>query len=385
MIAFLRDLVRIPTVWDPAAGRNEGLATDLLAQTLRGFGWDPLIEEVAPGRPNVVTVVEGGLPGPTLLFEGHVDVVTEGDPAAWTRDPFSGTIEGGRLHGRGSADMKAGIAAMIFATAAVAAGGPFPGRIVLACLADEEGLMLGVKDFVRRGQAAGIDAAIVCEPEADEVCIAQKGAIRLRFDARGRMAHGAMPEHGRNPVAALARLAERLPAVAAGMRARHGRHELLGDLHITPTVFAAGSLPQLNVIPETALMAADVRTLPATGHAQLLALLEAECEAVSAATEVAITMTVIDDRPPTSTPVDHPIVRALVTAHERVTGSAPPLGGVPGATDGTILWRDAGIPIVTYGPGGKWIAHQVDEYVEVADVVRAARVYAEAARIYLRS
>jgi succinyl-diaminopimelate desuccinylase len=92
---------------------------------------------------------------------------------------------------------------------------------------------------------------------------------------------------------------------------------------------------------------------------------------------------VLDERPPTETPEDHPVVRSLVEAHLAVYGVPPMLGGVPGATDGTILWRDAGIPIVTYGPGGKWIAHQVDEYVEVEEVVRAAEVYLEAARRFL--
>jgi succinyl-diaminopimelate desuccinylase len=77
------------------------------------------------------------------------------------------------------------------------------------------------------------------------------------------------------------------------------------------------------------------------------------------------------------------VVRAVVEAHRRVHGSAPPLGGVPGATDGTILWREAGLPIVTYGPGDKWIAHQVDEHVELEDLVKAAEVYVEAARLFL--
>jgi succinyl-diaminopimelate desuccinylase len=98
-----------------------------------------------------------------------------------------------------------------------------------------------------------------------------------------------------------------------------------------------------------------------------------------------VRLTVIDDRPPTQTPADHPVVQAVVEAHRRVHGLTPPLGGVPGATDGTILWRDAGLPIVTYGPGGKWIAHQVDEHVEVEELARAADVYVEAARRFLGS
>ena len=91
----------------------------------------------------------------------------------------------------------------------------------------------------------------------------------------------------------------------------------------------------------------------------------------------------MDDRPATETPADHPLVRALAGAHQLVHGSAPALGGVPGATDGTSLWRDAGVPIVTYGPGGKWIAHQGDEFVELDDLVASAEVYVEAALRFL--
>ena len=133
---------------------------------------------------------------------------------------------------------------------------------------------------------------------------------------------------------------------------------------------------QLNVIPDRAFAWLDIRTTPATDHRNLLARLEAELGP-------GLELEVIDDRPPTETPEDHPVVHALVGAHEAVYGHKPAFGGVPGTTDGTILWRDAGIPIVTYGPGGKWIAHQVDEYVEVDEVVRAAEVYVEAARRFL--
>ncbi|MDQ3870668.1 MAG: M20/M25/M40 family metallo-hydrolase, partial [Chloroflexota bacterium] len=171
VIEFARDLVRIPSTNEPDLGRNEAAAAELVADRMSAWGWRPLVEEVAPGRPNVVVVVEGGSPGPTLCFEGHTDVVTAGDPTEWERDPFGGEIADGRLYGRGAADMKGGLAAMLYAARALDAERPFPGRLVLAVLADEEGMMLGAKAFVARGHAAGIDAAVICEPEAGEVCV----------------------------------------------------------------------------------------------------------------------------------------------------------------------------------------------------------------------
>jgi len=376
LTAFAQALVRIPSVNTLSDGLGEGPAAALVADQMRRFGWKPLVEESAPERPNVIAVVDGGLPGPTLMFEGHTDVVTEGDAASWSRDPFGGEIVEGRLYGRGAADMKGGVAAMLFAAAALAAEGPFPGRLLVAALADEEGMMLGVKDFVGRGHAAGVDAAIVCEPEGGEVCIAQKGALRLGVEARGRMAHGAMPEHGLNPIPPLAAFAAACRALEAELQGEAGRHELLGLPYITPTVIGAGSPDQLNVIPDRAWLGLDVRTTPAVDHEMLVRRLRSACGD-------GLTLSVLEDRPSTETPADHPLVQAVAEAHRRVYGSPPRLGGVPGATDGTILARDAGVPIVTYGPGGKWIAHQVDEYVELEELVRAAEVYVAAARLFL--
>jgi len=379
LIDFARALVRIPSCNQPDAGRSEAAAAALVAEQMRLFGWSTSIEEAAPGRPNVIAAVEGGRPGPTLMLEGHTDVVTEGNPRAWSYDPFGAEVVNRRLYGRGAADMKGGIAAMVFAAAALAAAGPFPGRLMLAALADEEGAMLGVKDFVRRGHAAGVAAAIVCEPQGGEVCIAQKGAIRVGVDSQGKMAHGAMPNLGCNPIPSLAELVGRCRRLEAMIQIEAGEHPLLGRPYITPTMIEAGSPDQFNVIPAAGRLGLDIRTTPAVDHAELLDRLSTAC---SNGLE-GLSLTVIDDRPSTQTPADHPVVRAVAEAHRHVYDSTPVLGGVPGTTDGTILWRDAGVPVVIYGPGGKWIAHQVDEYVELDDLVHSAEVYAEAARLFL--
>jgi succinyl-diaminopimelate desuccinylase len=350
---------------------------------MRGFGWEVSIDEVAPGRFNVVAVIEGGLPGRTLLFEGHTDVVTEGDPARWSFEPFAGDVVGGRLRGRGSADMKGGVAAMLYAVAALASAGPFPGRVVVAALVDEEGMMSGVKHFVASGRAEGIDAAVVCEPEGGEVCIAQKGAIRLRIEAEGKMAHGAMPEQGRNPIPALTELLVALAEEERVLQAAHGAHPLLGEPYLTPTVIQGGDALQANVIPSSAWCAVDVRSVPGVDHGELLGRIEQAAAEISARRGVGLSVLVVDDRPPTEIEPTDPLVEALVAAHEAVTGKPAVLGGVPGTTDGTILWRDGQIPVVVYGPGGKWIAHQADEYVEVHELVQSAEVYLRAAEQFL--
>ena len=381
LVEFTQRLVRIPSV--NQQGLGEAPVVDEVVALAESWGWEPVVDYVAPGRPNCVIRLRGNRPGRTLLFEGHTDVVTAGDPETWSRDPFGGEIADGRIHGRGSADMKSGLAAMLFAVRAFELSGPFAGEIVLAILCDEEEMMIGVHDFVDRGHADGVDAAIVCEPEAGEICITQKGAIRLRVDLRGKMAHGAMPHEGRNPVTATAALVTRLCEIEASLQTEHGEHPTLGFPYVTPTHLAAGSLPQLNVIPSSALLTLDVRTLPGIDHPALVTRISQEAAAVTEATGVDVELTVLVDRPPTSVDVDEPIVRALAEAHAAITGQEPVYGGVPGTTDGTILWSDARIPVVVYGPGGKWVAHQSDEYVEIEDLLTHAAVYVEAARRFL--
>lgn len=381
LVELTRRLVRIPSV--NQQGQGESVVVAAVVEQARAWGWSPLVEEVAPGRPNCIIRIEGGLPGRTLLFEGHTDVVTPGEPSSWTVDPFGGDIVGDRVYGRGAADMKGGLAAMLHAARAVEQAGPFPGTIVLAVLCDEEEMMIGVHDFVARGHADGVDGAIVCEPEAGEICTTQKGAIRLRVDLAGRMAHGAMPHEARNPIVAITTLIRRVMEFEEELQTRHGEHPHLGLPYLTPTHVDAGSVPQLNVIPAAGVVTFDIRTVPGIDHTELLGRVGAIAGEVCRSTGVEVTLTALVDRPPTTTDPDDPIVRAVATAHREVTGETPVFGGVPGTTDGTILWRDAGIPVVVYGPGGKWIAHQADEFVEIDDLVRHARVYERAALEFL--
>lgn len=383
-VAFTQDLIRLRTVNATGATDVERPAADLVAALFTEFGWQHEVVEVAPGRPNVIAVVDGhGGEGPTLMFEGHTDVVTEGDPAAWSVDPYGAEIRDGKLWGRGAADMKSGVAAMIYGVRALQQAGPFPGRIVLGVLCDEEGMMLGAKAFAASPLAAEIDGVIVCEPEGYEVCTSARGGIRLRLELTGVMAHGAMPQEGKNPIVAGARIVEALARAQTWAEVRFGTHPHAGSVTVTPTVLHGGDPDQLNVIPAHGLVGVDVRTIPGTDHAELIARIRHEAEEAAATAGVTVGLTVVDDRPAIEIPEDHPVVAGLVAAHELVHGSRPPFGAVPGTTDGTVLTRDAGLPTVVYGPGGKWIAHQKDEYVEVREIGEYTRVYAEAARHFL--
>jgi succinyl-diaminopimelate desuccinylase len=394
VVALTRDLVRIRSVVDDEAGTGEAACAEFVAAHLRRIGLEPIVQEVAPGRPNVICDWTGRGFDParhrTLMFEGHTDVVTEGDRSRWSVDPFGAEIvaadDGERLYGRGSADMKAGVAAALVALETLMRAAPdLPLRIRLGIVVDEEGMMLGIKDFIARGWADEVDGAIVCEPEEGELCLFQKGAMRVHVRVRGVMAHGAMPYAGVNPIVGLTRFLTLVHELQEREQARLGAHEHLGLPWCTPTIVRAPvrGEAQLNVMPDEAYAALDIRTIPGQDHDDLdAALRDAAARVEATMPRLAIELDWFESRPWTETPADDPLVAALEAVYPLVFGRPPRYGGVPGATDGTFLRATAGVPIVTVGPGDRTIPHQVDEFVRLADVVDAARLYAAAAVVY---
>jgi succinyl-diaminopimelate desuccinylase len=389
LIALTRDLVRIPSVVRPADPvANEAAVAAHVEGWMRTQGFDVQVQQVAPGRPNVLGVIGEGGAGPTLLLEGHTDVVTEGDPSTWTHPPFAAEVVDGKIYGRGAADMKSGLAAAMIAAAAIKrSGASLAGRLVVGALVDEEGDMIGAKHLCTTPIGRELSAAIVCEPEDNELCLEQRGVIWARVTARGRMAHGAMPEAGANPIAALAALIADAPRLERRLRALCTRSRYLKPPTVTPTVVMApmAGVPQSNVIPATAQATLDVRLTPGPGADAVAKEIDEACRrAADACPGVSVEWAPINGfRMATKVERGEPLVRAMVRAVRRATGRAARWGGVPGSTDGTILRTELGIPIVTCGPGHRLIPHQVDEYVEVSDLVDAARIYVAAALAYL--
>jgi len=390
-VALTRDLVRIPSVvrpGDPSA--TEAEVADYVARWLAREGLDVETQPVAPGRPNVLAWLGERGAGPTLLLEGHTDVVTEGDPADWRYPPFSADVADGKIWGRGSADMKGGLAAAMVAAAAIKRSGvPLGGRLLVGALVDEEGDMLGVRHLCASPAGRQIDAAIVCEPEQNEVCLEQRGVVWARVTARGRMAHGAMPEAGVNPVAALGALLAELPRLERRLRAmcRPSRH--LRPPTVTPTAVQAPvqGPAQANVIPSTAQATLDIRLTPGPDEAAVTAAIDEACRAAARAVPGAT----IEWRPLSgyrlATRVERTerVVRAITRAIREVTGRPPVFGGVPGSTDGTILRLTRGIPIVTCGPGQRLIPHQANEHVDIGELTDAARIYTAASLNFLEA
>lgn len=394
VVELTRALVRVPSVYRPGEpGANEAQVAALVESWFRREGLPVEIQEVAPGRPNVLAWTGEKGPGRRcLLLEGHTDVVTEGDPKDWTRPPFAAEMSGGRIYGRGAADMKSGLAAAMVALAAFKRAGVTPkGKLVVGALVDEEDSMIGVRHLVKTAAGRELDAAIICEPEENEICLEQRGVVWARIRARGKMAHGAMPEAGVNPLTALGAILRQVPALERRLRKQCLKSRYLRPPTVTPTIIQGPprgvGAPQSNVIPAIAEMTLDVRLTPGIGSEGVQAEIEALCRQAEAAVPgVKLDWEAVNAfRLATKVERSEVLVRAMIHGVRKATGSAPRYGGVPGSTDGTILRMELGIPIVTCGPGSRLIPHQVDEYVETREVIDAAKIYAAASLKYLEA
>jgi succinyl-diaminopimelate desuccinylase len=384
---LVQELVRIPSVYRPEeVGGNEERGARFVADYLEREDFEVYMEEVEPGRPNVWAVWEGERPGSTLLFEAHTDVVTEGRAEDWSHPPFEAKRVGDRIYGRGACDTKGNLAAAILAVRAIKDSGvSFPGRLVLCHPVDEEGMMAGIKAFIEQGHAEGVDGAVICEPEENQLCIKQKGALRVEVTVRGKMAHGAMPLSGVNPITRAARFVAAVEKLEREEIGRHGEDPFLGYPSLTPTVLMGPDCgePQINVIPPSAYVALDIRTMPSQSHEELVGRLEDRLSKLKTEDpDFEASLEVIEERLPTETPADDPLVRAMAAAYKRLTGEEPRYNGVPGATDGTFLSTWAGIPIVTTGAGDREIPHHKDEWVDEEELFTTCRLYAATAMLF---
>ncbi len=398
LVRWVQELTRIPSVWRPETGEGEAAAAQWVAERCRALGFETHVEEVAPGRPNVVarcrlgaSPTDAPAAGPTLLFAGHTDVVTEGNPALWRDPPFAAVLRDGRIYGRGANDMKAGLVCALAAMGAVARSGVRrSGTLMLAAVCDEEGQMLGIKHFVAQGWARDVSAAIICEPEENHLCVEQKGVLWLRAQIDGVMAHGAMPLTGANTAYPAARFLTLVEELEVRTLAAAAPSRFLGQPSITPTIVQSPArghgAAQNNVMPGATEIVLDCRLLPGQEPDALRAAVETLLHTVTASDpRLRYTLEVLEVRPPTATDPQHPVVAALATAYTDLTGQPPVYGGVPGSTDGTILHAQAGVPIVTCGPGDIHIPHHVDEWVSVDEIKLAARLYVLAALRYLEA
>jgi succinyl-diaminopimelate desuccinylase len=358
-IALTRELLRFDTINPPGQERDCARHAGAL---LEGWGFHVDYHEYAEGRTSVVARAGGSASKPPLCLTGHIDTVALGT-AAWTRDPFSGEADGDRLYGRGSSDMKAGVAAILLAARDLAkklAGTP---GVVIVLTAAEEGGCIGSQHLARTQLLGRAGAMIVGEPTSNYPLVGHKGSLKFHAKFRGVSAHGSMPELGVNAIYKAAKAVSKLEGFDFGTKP----HAVMGGPTLNVGTFEGGQ--GVNMVPDEASIGVDIRTVPGMDHAALLArlgsLLGGDAE-----------LDVFSDMNAVWTEPDQAWVQRVFEISEKVLGERPRAKTATYNTDaGNLLKVYSGAPAVVLGPGEAKLAHQTDEYCSMERIRQAVAIY----------
>ena len=374
-IDLLSELIRLPS--HRGLERQEESVARALAAYLQSRGLEPSLDVVTEGRPNLVCTLDSGVQGRHLLLCGHTDTVplNEGE----TGVGFSGVVRDGWVEGRGSVDMKGGLAAMAASMVAIHRSGALQrGKVTLAAIIDEEMESLGAEHLVASGFKA--DGAVIGEPTENRLALGHKGLEWLEFRFQGKSAHGGTPQAGINAIDGAARFidlvrSELIPAFA------ERADPLLGPPTLNFGTIRGGDQP--STVAAFCKLTADRRSVPGENFAsmkkELGALLgRVEKEMPGLGTELRRVpggMATLE-HVALKTEAEDPIALSVGRAVRELSGSEDEPGDFPAWTDGALMAGFAGIPTVILGPGNLQLAHSPREAIEVEQVLEAARLYA---------
>jgi acetylornithine deacetylase len=367
---YLQEMVRIDSI-NPglvAGAKGESDIAVWLVDTCRELGLTMQLQQTAPSRPNVIARWLGSGGGKSLLLTGHTDVVSVENMQG---NPFDGRIENGRLYGRGSLDMKGGLASILGAVKALKDGGFTPkGDIILGFVTDEEYLSIGTDALVKEVKA---DAAILTEPTDCDICIAHKGFLWLTLTTQGKAAHGSLYDEGVDAIAHMGRLLAALDKFNADSPKRH---PLLERASAHASIIGGGL--GVSTYPDQCKLQIEHRLLPdETAETVMNYWRGVIDELTKTVPHFSATLTSDFFRPGYEIERSAPITQMLDAAYQTALGKAPEYMGMFAWLDSAILGR-AGIPTIILGPSGEG-AHAAVEYVVLEDVMSCAAVIAEAA------
>jgi acetylornithine deacetylase len=371
-VALTRALVRVDSrnPFVAAGGPGEGDVANVLREVLESWGFRVELQEALPGRSNVVARIGAARAGaPTLMFNGHLDVV---GVDGMVHAPWNAAERDGRIYGRGSSDMKAGVAAMC-AAAARAADAGIDGEIIIAAVIDEEWESAGTRVLIERGVRA--DAAIVTEPTGLAIMPAHLGFVWIDVVARGRASHGSRWDLGVDAIRHAGLVLAELDAFDADVLPTR-QHPLLGRPSVHASLIEGGT--GISTYPDRCRVQIERRTIPGETVDAVREEIEAMCaRAKRRRATVNADVTVAFAQPPSDVATDAPIVAALSHAlraeHERVR-----IAGMSAWTDAALL-NAAGIPAICFGPGDMGLAHAAEEWVDTKEIERATQVLARLA------
>jgi len=357
-VALLQKLIQTVTTNPPA---EELTLAMWVSEYLKKSGLDVEILPFEGKRANVLARVKGSGSGPALIFSAHFDTVSAGE-IPWRFDPFSGTVHERRVYGRGAADMKGGMAAMLKAAEILSKEKMnFRGDLLLVLTSGETSDCVGAKRLIQEQRIKNVSAMVVSEPTGLDVYVAEKGALWIRASTQGRVAHGSMPEHGENAILKMAKFLVKLESFRV-----NGSHPLLGRPSISVNLIRGGVA--INVIPDKCEIELDVRLLPDQNPEQVL-------ESLRQLGGREVELSVIDFKKPVVTDVSNPFVKVAIDSVAQITGKVPTPSGVAYYTDAYVLANSLNIPMVIIGPADTHMTHQHDEYVEIDRLVDAVKIF----------
>jgi len=358
-VTLTRELLRFDTINPPGRERD---CANLAARLLEDCGFAVQTHEFEKDRTSVIARAGGTAGRDPICFTGHLDVVALGT-RPWSKDPFAGETDGGRLFGRGSSDMKAGVAAMLVALKSFAARLRHSPGVVVVLTAAEEGGCVGSAHLARLPELLGrAGAMVVGEPTSNYPMVGHKGSIKFHASFRGVSAHGSMPHLGVNAVYKAARAIAKLEEFKFGAEA----HSIMGEPTMNVGTVEGGS--GVNLVPDLAKIGVDIRTVPGTDHQALLARLK---ELLSEGQ-----IEVFADNEAVWTEPQEAWVQRVYEICRPILKEKPEARTAPYMTDAANLRKVyAGVPTVVLGPGEAAMAHQTDEYCELERIRQAVAIY----------
>ncbi|OGP96552.1 MAG: hypothetical protein A2157_12885 [Deltaproteobacteria bacterium RBG_16_47_11] len=369
LIDLTIQLVQTPTENPPG---NERGAARLLKPFLSKMGFKIKTVLSPKGRWNLLAEKRWGKGGRRLIFNGHLDVVPAGNASQWKYPPFQAKRYKGKIYGRGSSDMKSGIASFVHALSTIERS-KIPlhqGAVILHLVSDEESHGHQGMGFLTQREGIQGDAALVGEPTDLQPVIAQKGALWLRIFTIGKSAHGSKPHLGVNAVEKMMKLIERFHFIRL-----EKEHPLLGKATLSIGTIQGGT--KVNVVPEGCNIEVDRRMLPGEKKEEVLGEIKEILDSLQSQDPFfQYRMEEIDFAEPSEVDPDEEIVKIGVEAIQNVMGRKPMLRGFSGFTDSRFYINQCHIPTLIFGPGGVDQSHTMDESVEVDALVHAAHIYA---------
>jgi succinyl-diaminopimelate desuccinylase len=358
-VELARTLVRFPSLNPPG---EEKQCAEYVGAMLEGAGLEVEPHEFAAARPSMVVRLRGTADLKPLVFTGHLDVVPLGEKP-WSAPPFAGEITDGKLFGRGSSDMKSGVAAFVLAAIGQAKRKRPRRGITLVITAGEETGCEGAFHLARLGVLGPAELLIVAEPSSNLPIIAHKGSVRLRIAAKGRTAHSSMPELGDNAIYKVAEWIRRIEA----LRFDKHSHPLLGQTTASVTTVFGGQ--NINSVPDSAGFTVDFRTVPSHDHRELVAEIQRLCGG-EASVDV-----ITDFKGFATAPEDGAIEPLMNILADRI-GHRPEPTGAPYFTDASALVPAFdNVATVVIGPGEAAQCHQTDEFCYVHRIEEAFEIY----------